>query len=128
MQSFQDSTTLQAWAFEDDVVVTGGDHNRVFTSAHGVILDVPKTLIPYVAHVPTADEITAQQAAATVAALRVAAQTALDKSDVTIIRCYEHAVAVPAQWTAYRAALRAIVAGDSTPGALPTMPTYPVGT
>jgi hypothetical protein len=128
VQTFQDSTTLQAWAFEDDVIVTGGDHDRVFTSAHGVILNVPKTLAPYVAHVPTADEITAQQVIAAAAALRVAAQTALDKSDVTIIRCYEHAVAVPSEWTAYRAALRAIVAGGSTTGALPTMPTYPVGT
>jgi hypothetical protein len=59
---------------------------------------------------------------------RGAAQAALDKSDITVIRCIEHAVAVPAAWTTYRAALRAIVAGGPTSAALPTAPTYPAGT
>lgn len=56
------------------------------------------------------------------------AQAALDKSDVTVIRCFEHGVAVPSDWTAYRAVLRAIVAGTSVVSELPVAPAYPVGT
>lgn len=59
---------------------------------------------------------------------RHAAQAALDRSDITIIRCYEHAVAVPAEWGVYRTALRAIVAGGPTSAALPVQPAYPAGT
>ncbi len=57
-----------------------------------------------------------------------AAQMALDASDITILRCFEHGVAVPAEWVTYRAALRAIVAGTSTPAELPARPAYPAGT
>lgn len=55
------------------------------------------------------------------------AQAALRESDITIMRCYEHGVVVPAEWATYRAALRAIVSGTSTQ-ALPAAPGYPVGT
>lgn len=58
------------------------------------------------------------------------AQSALDASDITMIRCVEHGVAVPAEWATYRGALRAIVrsaSGDPTQP-LPTRPAYPVGT
>lgn len=54
----------------------------------------------------------------------------LSKSDTIIARCYENAVAVPADWIVYRKTLRAIVSsisGDSTV-ALPTKPNYPKGT
>lgn len=71
-------------------------------------------------HVQTAGEIAA--------ALSAAAQTALGKSDLTILRCYESGVVVPAEWQAYRAALRAIVSGTSTETELPVMPEYPAGT
>jgi hypothetical protein len=59
---------------------------------------------------------------------RPAARAALTASDITILRCYEHAVAVPADWAAYRAALRVLVSGPATTGPLPPMPAYPVGT
>jgi hypothetical protein len=59
---------------------------------------------------------------------RSAAQAALDKSDVTVVRCYEHGVAVPADWVAYRAALRVIVDGGPTTAALPVAPAFPAGT
>jgi hypothetical protein len=58
------------------------------------------------------------------------AKAALDASDVTILRCYENAVTVPASWATYRKALRAIVSaasGDPTQ-VLPVRPAYPSGT
>lgn len=58
------------------------------------------------------------------------AQAALDASDITLLRCVENAVAVPADWVTYRTALRAIVraaSGDATQS-LPTRPAYPAGT
>ncbi|OPY00361.1 MAG: hypothetical protein A4E60_02349 [Syntrophorhabdus sp. PtaB.Bin047] len=67
-------------------------------------------------------------AARTAAALKVAAQAALDRSDITILRCYENAVAVPETWQAYRTELRAIVSGTSSATSLPARPEYPEGT
>lgn len=67
-------------------------------------------------------------AARTAAALKVAAQEALDRSDITILRCYENAVAVPATWQTYRTELREIISGTSSATELPTMPEYPDGT
>jgi hypothetical protein len=57
------------------------------------------------------------------------AQAALDKSDVTMNRCVENSVPVPATWAAYRKALRAIInGGDTASTALPAVPPYPAGT
>jgi hypothetical protein len=67
-------------------------------------------------------------AARAAAALKVAAQEALDTSDITILRCYENAVAVPAAGHAYRTELRAIVSGTSPATELPARPEYPEGT
>jgi hypothetical protein len=44
------------------------------------------------------------------------------------VRCYEHGVAVPPAWQAYRAALRAIIRGPATVTVLPTAPAFPAGT
>ena len=55
------------------------------------------------------------------------ARAALDASDVTAIRCVKAGVAFPAEWQAYCAALRAIVAGAAAE-ALPPRPDYPTGT
>jgi len=63
-------------------------------------------------------------------AYQAQARAALDVSDVTILRCAENGVAVPAAWASYRKALRAIIsaqAGDSTQS-LPLRPEYPAGT
>ena len=50
------------------------------------------------------------------AALSAQAQQALDKSDITVLRCFEKGVALPSAWVAYRASLRAAVtAGAQAP-------------
>ena len=67
-------------------------------------------------------------AARAAAALKISAQEALDRSDITILRCYENAVAVPAAWQTYRTELRAIVSGASPSTELPARPEYPEGT
>ena len=58
------------------------------------------------------------------------AQSALTKTDTTVLRCCSAGVAVPADIQAYRIALRNIATGrDTTSTVLPTQPTdYPVGT
>jgi hypothetical protein len=111
MQYFQDTATAKIWAFNPGVVVAD-------------LSGIPTTLQPYTPPAPTAAQIAAQ------AQILLAGQAsvALTKSDITITRCYEHAVAVPTEWQTYRAALRAIVAGTSTATALPTIPAYPAGT
>ena len=61
--------------------------------------------------------------------LILAAKAKLADTDTVIIRCYEHTVPVPAEWTTYRNALRAIVSGaDTTSKTLPVQPAYPAGT
>jgi len=77
-----------------------------------------------------ADVLLAPTAAQLWTAYQAQAQAALDKSDVTIIRCAESNVRVPAEWTAYRKSLRSIIAaykGDPAKP-LPVRPEYPEGT
>jgi hypothetical protein len=64
------------------------------------------------------------------AAYKQQAQSALDKSDQTMLRCFESAVAVPAEWIAYRKSLRAVVSLETydPSQSLPDRPTFPVGT
>ena len=59
-------------------------------------------------------------------ALKASAQSALDKSDTTLLRCYEAGVAVPVEWATYRGQLREIVSGKSSATVLPVRPVYPV--
>ncbi len=54
------------------------------------------------------------------------AQTLLDKSDVTLIRCFEHGVAVPQAWIDWRASLRPIAKTGT--GTISAAPAYPAGT
>jgi hypothetical protein len=68
----------------------------------------------------------AQDAAIAKAALIEQAQSLLDKSDITILRCVSAQVTVPAEWQTYRVALRSIVSSGA--GTIPTRPNYPVGT
>jgi hypothetical protein len=81
--------------------------------------------------IPTpAQQAAAQQAAAWLT-YQHQAQAALDKSDVTVLRCAEKAIVVPTEWAAYRSSLRTIIGattvGDPTQP-LPTRPAYPSGT
>ena len=73
-----------------------------------------------------AENEAAQAAENAPAVLKVTAQTALDKSDVTLIRCAENGVVVPLEWAAYRKALRSVISGAAS--IMPTQPAYPAGT
>jgi hypothetical protein len=64
--------------------------------------------------------------AASVLALKAAAKAALDASDLTLLRCVENAVPVPAEWRSYRIVLRQIVSTGA--GAMPACPAFPAGT
>ena len=78
----------------------------------------------------TDPRVIAWQAQVSFIPYKAQAQALLDKSDVTMLRCTENGVSVPASWAVYRKALRAIVAatsGDITQP-LPTTPAYPAGT
>lgn len=59
--------------------------------------------------------------------LKKAAQILLNKSDVTIARCYENNIPVPEDWKQFRADLRTILNSDEIV-ALPNRPNYPAGT
>lgn len=58
-------------------------------------------------------------------AMRVAAQTALDKSDLVALRCFKNGVPFPTEWVTYCAALRSIAV--SGVGPVPVQPDYPKG-
>ncbi len=58
------------------------------------------------------------------------AKVALQKTSVTIERCFENNIPLPSDWVVYRKALRAILgaqSGDSSQP-LPIQPAYPEGT
>jgi len=58
-----------------------------------------------------------------------AATLALTKSDITMLRCTEAAIAVPAAWNTYRKSLRAISIGtDKVSTSLPIQPPFVAGT
>lgn len=87
-------------------------------------------IVPGAGGVPELAEQLPPSVAQLWAALQSQAQAAIDASDITLLRCVEHGVPVPAEWVAYRAALRSIVrsaTGDPTQG-LPARPAYPAGT
>ncbi len=54
------------------------------------------------------------------------ARAALVASDRTVLRCVEAGLAVPADWHAFRNALRSVIAGRSA--TLPQQPDYPADT
>jgi hypothetical protein len=74
------------------------------------------------ARAPTAQQVQA--------AMQSSAKDALAASDIVVLRCYEHGIAVPDEWVTYRATLRPIAGGaDTTSTVLPTAPTdYPANT
>ncbi len=59
-------------------------------------------------------------------ALKVEAKQLLAQSDVTVLRCVEAGIDVPAPWKAWRAHLRAVVGSGSGP--IEEAPSYPAGT
>lgn len=62
--------------------------------------------------------------------LQDAAKLALEKSDITVLRCAEHGVPVTVEWKNYRSALRVLIARTSWADGLacPSKPeSYPPG-
>ena len=58
--------------------------------------------------------------------IAVAAQLALEKSDITVLRCVENHIEIPAAWVEYRKTLRDVMRNGE--GAIPARPPYPDGT
>jgi hypothetical protein len=54
------------------------------------------------------------------------AQDLLQKSDITVLRCFESGVPVPAAWRTWRASLRSVAASGS--GVIEAAPAFPSGT
>ncbi|HTN66408.1 MAG TPA: hypothetical protein VL051_09530 [Burkholderiaceae bacterium] len=79
-------------------------------------------------------KVVAKSTAATAEALwrehQRQAQVALDKSDITVLRCAENGIPVPVDWRSYRSELRAVISAPSGDASLPPpiQPAYPVGT
>lgn len=59
--------------------------------------------------------------------LQSLAQIELAKSDTVAMRCFESAIALPAEWVTYRKALRAVI-GNPAKNKFPDRPAYPQGT
>jgi hypothetical protein len=91
---------------------------KVFDLATGEETEVPMT----------PEEVAQAAAVAASFAQRPAdgARAALARSDVTVLRCVEAGVPVPADWRTYRQALRAVV--STGVGPVPVAPPYPEGT
>jgi hypothetical protein len=125
MQTFIDTATQQVWQFEDDVVAVTVAGIYSFTAAHGVVLNVPSTLQPYVVPEKTPEQL----ASIANGQLKVTAQITLEETDLVAFRCFKAGVAYPQEWQAYTLALRAIVNGtDTASTSLPSKPAYPAGT
>jgi hypothetical protein len=107
----------------DAVTVTDEDYRALFEaqSARGMVI-VPNDNGYPVAVPPT---MTGEQK---LIMLKSRAVMELRKTDVTILRCTEHNVAVPEPWVNYRSLLRDIVSGRVIADALPDRPEYPAGT
>ncbi|MFP3638100.1 XkdW family protein [Paraburkholderia sp. SIMBA_054] len=82
---------------------------------------------------PTMEQLQAAAPAAEAAAhlgeYKQQALAAFPASDITVLRCVEHGIAIPADWVSYRAALRAIISAPvgTVVTALPVKPPYPSG-
>jgi hypothetical protein len=119
LQGFYDSTLHGAKLPAGAIALTDAQYAEWLAAQSTLVLS-SGALVAAPAIVPSSAQVEA--------ALKASARAALVASDVTILRCFEHDVAVPPDWQTYRTALRAIVSGRLTATALPPMPAYPIGT
>lgn len=135
------SPSAHAFYFPDDknapadsFLVSDADHMAAVNLPQGSSFSFaapgsPENIGALSVTLPTAEEIAAQVSASAWSAYQAQASATLMASDRTVMRCYEAGIALPAEWSAYRKALRAITGATSgTAGALPVAPAYPAGT
>lgn len=89
------------------------------------VVTVPEEVPPADAHLSDPGPSAAQK----LVLIKTAAFQALAKSDLTVLRCFENGVTLPAAWRAYRNTLRALVNEIEWSDTLviPPEPTYPEG-
>ncbi|HRR39730.1 MAG TPA: hypothetical protein P5244_00715 [Syntrophales bacterium] len=103
------------------------NNNPGVTVVNGSIRDWPSALGDQPTEETISTWITEYEAAEALRVLVDAAKTELYKTDITVLRCYEHGISVPETWINHRQALRDIVSGISTATVLPTTPDFPPG-
>jgi hypothetical protein len=106
---------------EDLITISDDDCRRALSRPSNTdfsFIDGQLVVAP-IAGVPTAEQLDA-------VALKDQALAMLRDSDITVIRCMERGVPVPALWVQYRVELRAAVNGERS--TLPTTPDFPMGT
>lgn len=119
---FYDNSVHTAGQIPHDAVVITTDRHRALLAAQAS----GKVISPDGSGHPIATDPPGPTAAQLAAQLAAQAQSLLDKSDVTLLRCLENGVGVPQAWRDYRTALRNVVSGSSS--TIPTRPQYPAGT
>ncbi len=108
------------------------DAIEISEAAHAALIEsqcLGKTIVSDADGYPVAIDPPGPTSAELWAARRKEAQTSLEESDITVLRCYENGVPVPKEWVAYRKALRFIVGAEDgdVSAPFPQQPDRPEG-
>jgi hypothetical protein len=120
---YPESVSYPKGALPSDLIsVSDADHRAALARSPNTTFEFSssgKLTIVASGEQPTHGEIEAAQ-------LKSDALEALKKSDVTVLRCLEHGVQIPAAWVEYRTELRQVANGELA--TMPTQPDFPAGT